>query len=201
MLFSRALIGTGFLWSGTAYIVQAYRLLQFLDGDGKSTGLWVYYVCQAVGIGAFALLSAKYPAIAGGRALPFYTSIAMVVCTGIAMFSPDAGVVIAAGTLLNLMIGGLSACYLTRLSTDVPQQRRGLVFGIAYAFGSVGTWFLSLPMNGKFLWNRESFFGITILATVSLLFVRHLSPLPEQIRENRSTNAVFNKKQFGLPQR
>jgi DNA-binding CsgD family transcriptional regulator/MFS family permease len=194
-----ALIGTGFLWSGTAYIVQAYRLLQFLDGGTVNLLVCgVYYVCQAVGIGAFALLSAKYPAIAGGRALPFYTSIAMVVCTGIAMFSPDAGVVIATGTLLNLMIGGLSACYLTRLSTDVPQQRRGLVFGIAYAFGSVGTWFLSLPMNGKFLWNRESFFGITILATVSLLFVRHLSPLPEQIRENRSTNAVFNKKTIWL---
>ena len=64
---------------------------------------------------------------------------------------------IAAGAFLNLLIGALSASYLTRLSTEIPQHRRGLVFGIAYAFGSVGTWLLSFPMNGKFLWNRESF--------------------------------------------
>ena len=51
-----ALIGTGFLWSGTAYIVQAYRLLQFLDGGTVNLLVCgVYYVCQAVGIGAFAL--------------------------------------------------------------------------------------------------------------------------------------------------
>ena len=31
-IYFAALIGFGFLWTGTAYIVQAYRLLQFLDG-------------------------------------------------------------------------------------------------------------------------------------------------------------------------
>ena len=75
----------------------------------------LYYVCQAAGVGIAALLFAKRPAIASGRALPFYTSIAMVACLGIAVFSPSAGVVIAASTLLNLMIGVLSALYLTRL--------------------------------------------------------------------------------------
>ncbi len=193
-VFLAALIGIGFLWSGTAYMVQVYRLLSFLDGGTVNLlACGLYYVFQAIGIGVFALLSAKYPTVAGRRALPIFTSTAMVAFIGISLFAPHAGVVIAAGALLNLLIGGLSACYLTRLSTDIPQQRRGLVFGIAYAFGSLGTWLTSLPMNGKFLWNRESFFAIAILAAVSLLFVRNLSPLPEQTSENRSPNAVFNK--------
>ena len=32
-LYFTALIGLGFLWTGSAYIVQAYRLLGFLDGE------------------------------------------------------------------------------------------------------------------------------------------------------------------------
>jgi DNA-binding CsgD family transcriptional regulator len=193
-MFITALIGIGFLWSGTAYMMQTYRLLSFLDGGTVNLLVCgLYYVFQAAGVGSVAFLFAKYPTVAERRALPFFTSIAMVAFIGIALFSPHAGVVIAAGAPLNLLIGGLSACYLTRLSTDIPQHRRGLVFGIAYAFGSVGTWLLSLLMNGKFLWNRESFFAIVILAAVSLLFVRHLPPLPKQVHENSPSNAMSNK--------
>lgn len=194
-LFVAALIGVGFLWSGTAYIVQVYRLLNLLDGGTVSfLACGLYYICQAAGIGAAAFLFLKRPHIAGGRALPFYTSIAMVICTGISVFSSHTSVIIVAGALLNLLIGGLSACYLTRLSTDIPQQRRGLVFGTAYAFGSIGTWLLSLPMNGKFLWNNESFFAIAILAAVSLLFLRRLSLISDKGYESRLPYTVFNKK-------
>ena len=73
-LFVGALIGLGFLWSGTAYIVQSYRLLGFLDGGTVNLLVCgLYYLLQAAGIGAVALLFAKAPATAGGRALPFYT--------------------------------------------------------------------------------------------------------------------------------
>jgi DNA-binding CsgD family transcriptional regulator/MFS family permease len=198
-LFITALIGIGFLWSGTAYMMQTYRLLIFLDGETVTLLVCgLYYIFQAAGVGLVIFLFAKYPTVAGKRALPFFTSAAIVAFIGIALFTPHPGVVIAAGALLNLLIGALSACYLTRLSTEIPQHRRGLVFGIAYAFGSIGTWLLSFPMNGKFLWNRESFFAIVILAAVSLLFVRHLPPLPEQVHENRPSNAMFNKNTMWL---
>lgn len=198
-LFVAALIGLAFLWSGAAYIVQAYQLLNFFDGGTVSLLVCgLYYVCQAAGVGIAALLFVKRPVIASGRALPFYTSIAMVACLGIAVYSSSADIVVAAGTLLNLMIGVLSALYLTRLSTDIPQQRRGLVFGVAYALGSVGTWILSLPMDGRFLWNSESFFAIAALAAVSLLLVRRISPLSEQKCEARPLHTGFSKKLMWL---
>lgn len=197
--FVGALIGLGFLWSGTAYIVHSYRLLGFFDGGTVNLLVCgLYYLFQALGVGIVALLFAKRPALAGGRALPCYTSTTMVACLGLALFSPSAGVVIASGILLNLMIGALSACYLTRLSTHVPPQRRGAVFGAAYAFGSVGTWLLSLPMAGRFLWSSESFFAIAALAAASLLLVRRLTPLPEQERENSLLRSGISKELLWL---
>lgn len=198
-LFVGALIGLGFLWSGAAYIVHSYRLLGFFDGGTVNLLVCgLYYLLQAAGVGIMALIFAKAPAAAGGRALPLYTSIAMVACLGLALFSPSAGVVIAAGALLNLMIGALSACYLTRLSTHVPQRRRGIVFGAAYAFGSVGTWLLSLPVAGRFLWSSKSFFAIAALAALSLLLLLRLPPLPEQVRKNSLLRAGFSKKLLWL---
>ncbi|MCE5236424.1 MAG: LuxR C-terminal-related transcriptional regulator [Clostridiaceae bacterium] len=193
-LFVAALIGLGFLWSGTAYMMQVYRLLNFFDGGTVNLlACGLYYVCQAGGVGIVAFLFAKRPVIAGGRALPFYTSIAMVACSGIAMFSPSAGVVVAAGALLNLMIGALSALYLTRLSTHVPQRRRGLVFGVAYAFGSLGTWLISLPMDGKFLWSSESFFAVAALAAASLPLLRRLSALSGQHNDKPPRQGLSKK--------
>ena len=53
-----------------------------------------------------------------------------------------------------------------------------MLFGGAYAFGSIGTWLLSLPMGGRFLWHGGSFLAIAALAALSLLFLRRLTPPP-----------------------
>jgi DNA-binding CsgD family transcriptional regulator len=178
-LYFTALIGLGFLWTGSAYIVQAYRLLGFLDGG--TVNLLVcgaYYVCQAAGIGIVGLLFAKRMALAGGRMLPFCASVVALICTAASLFTPSLAVIIITGALLNIAIGILSGCYLTRLATDIPQQRRGMLFGGAYAFGSIGTWLLSLPMGGRFLWHGGSFLAIAALGALSLLFLRRLTPPP-----------------------
>jgi DNA-binding CsgD family transcriptional regulator len=170
-------------------------MLQFLDGG--TVNLLVcgaYYVCQAAGIGGVALIFKKSPSIAGGRALPFWATIITVVCAAASMFSSSLAVIITAGTFMNVTIGILSGCYLTRLATDIPQQRRGIVFGGAYAFGSIGTWLLSLPMNGKFLWNEISIFAVVTLAAISLLLLRHLLPPQNQNHDAVPMRSVFNNK-------
>ncbi len=180
-LYVAVLIGLNFLWCGTAYIIQVYRLLQFVDGAAinlLSCGL--YYLLQAAGIGAAAFLFAKRPAAAGGRSLPLLCTIFALSCTAAAVFSASVSTVIAAGALLNLAIGVLSCCYLTLLATEIEPRRRGLVFGCAYAFGSVGTWLLSLPMGGRFLWSSESIYAVVLLVALALLLLRYLLPLSER---------------------
>ena len=193
-----ALIGLGFLWTGTAYIVQAYRMLGVLDGGTVNLLVCgVYYVCQAAGIGTVGLLFTKRRALAGGRAIPFWCSVILLACTAVSLFAPSLAIVITIGVLLNIAIGVLSGCYLTRLATDIPQQYRGMVFGGAYAFGSIGTWLLSLPMGGRFLWHSGSFFAIAVLATLSLLFLRHL-PQPPAAEDSECLPGDFNKKTLWL---
>ncbi|MGI6358386.1 MAG: helix-turn-helix transcriptional regulator [Bacillota bacterium] len=194
-LYVAALIGLGFLWMGTAYIAQAYRLLT-LGLSGETGSLLIcgaYYVCQAAGIGAVALLFHKRAALAGGRALPFVATLFALGCTSMAIFSSALRLVIASGALLNFAIGVLSGCYLTRLATDIPQQRRGLVFGGAYAFGSLGTWLISLPMGGRFLWHSGSFFAVAVLALAFLLLIKRLEP-PATTVDGEYQGTGFGKK-------
>ncbi len=198
-IYFAALIGLGFLWTGTAYIVQSYRMLQFLDGVTVNLlSCGAYYVCQAAGIGAVGLLFAKRPSAAGGRGLPFWATVLTVACAAAAMFSPYLPVIIATGAIMNVTIGVLSGCYLTRLSTDIPQQRRGIVFGSAYAIGSIGTWLLSLPMGGRFFWSTGSFFAIVGLAAVSMLLLRRLSLPLEPERDGAFLSTGFSRKAIWL---
>lgn len=95
---------------------------------------------------------------------------------------------------MNVAIGILSGCYLTRLATDIPQQRRGLAFSAAYAFGSIGTWLLSLPMDAKFLWSNYSFYAMALLAAVSLILLQHILPPSKQDNSVEQLSTGFGKK-------
>lgn len=197
-LYFAGLIGLGFLWTGAAYIAQAYRLLGFLDGGAVNLlTCGAYYICQAAGIGAVALMFHKRSAFAGGRLLPFCATLLALVCLAASVYSSSLWLIITTGTLLNIAIGMLSGCYLTRLSTDIPKKRRGLVFGGAYAFGSIGTWLLSLPMGGRFLWHSGSFLAIAALAVASLVLVWKLSP-PPATESTGKPRGGFNKKLLWL---
>ena len=198
-LYYIALIGFTFIGTGTAYMVQLYRLLNYFDGNTVSllTG-GLYYVFQAISIGVVAIGFRKYPAIAGGRWLPLIAVITIVACALVSVYSSSAAVVNFAGMLMNLMIGVLSGCYLTRLATDVPQQRRGIVFGSAYALGSVGTWLLSLPMKGNFLQSNAGLIPVAALAVVSLLLLRLLKPPIKQKHEEQFPRESYSKKLIWL---
>lgn len=171
------LISLNFLWTGTAYMIQTYRLLRFLDGATVNLlNCGLYYLFQAAGIGAVALLMARRPAIAGGRLLPSCAGTVTLVGLTLAVLSSNPGVVIACGVLMNLTIGALSCCYIMRLNTALPPQRRGLAFGCAYALGSVGTWLLSLPGGGRFLWSGGSVVVVALVAAPALMFLGEASP-------------------------
>jgi hypothetical protein len=139
-------------------------------------------------------------AFAGGRALPLCTTVFAFVCTAASLFIPSLAVIISAGALLNIAIGVLSGCYLTRLATDIPQQRRGIVFGSAYAFGSLGTWLLSLPMGGRFLWHGQLLRHSRAGSTVAVAPEAALAASGNGRRRVLACRFLI-RKAFGLPQR
>ena len=157
------LIGLGFLWTGTAYIAQAYRLLSIFDGGTVNLiTCGIYYVCQAVGIGVVSLFFFKRPVLAGGKMFPLCTTAFAVVCTAVSLYSFSLSVIVVFGALLNVGIGVLSGCYLTRLATDITQQRRGLVFGCAYVLQHRHMAYFAAD-RGRFLWHSGSFYVIAAL--------------------------------------
>ena len=121
LIYYVLLIGLGFLWTGTAYIIQAYRLFRYLDGAMVNIlTCGIYYICQIIGIIIVSILYEKSPKIGSGRILPLISTIIAVVCTLISVFTDILSLLITVGMFLNLAIGILSGCYLTRLATNVP---------------------------------------------------------------------------------
>lgn len=121
--------------------------------DNTAVDLWsevAGYLFQVVGILLFALVIKKKPKLMNRNS---FLIIILVdgIAAAAAFFAADAYAVLIFGMLMNLLHGMVGGYYLTRLTQAVPQQNRGLVFGIAYAFGSVGSWVLSLFMRGSFL--------------------------------------------------
>lgn len=194
LIYITALIGLGFFWMGGAYIIQAYRLMDFIYADRVNLIVCgLYYVLQAIGIGGVGLLYIKYAKLASGMKLPFWSTFMALILTAISLFTNVLSFVIISGALLNICIGIISACYLTRLATDVPEGRRGLVFGSAYAFGSIGTWLLSMPMGGLFLWQDASFIGIVGLAVLSLIVLTRL-PLQKTMMSTEGFESKIDKR-------
>ncbi|MDD4296776.1 MAG: hypothetical protein PHC69_07445, partial [Ruminiclostridium sp.] len=141
-----------FLWTGSAYISLAYRLMvSYTSYQIDLYQVVLGYLLQVSGMIVFAMGVKKRPEIF--RKNVFFTVVlimeAFVVSLGILFNIPT--VSLCFGFVMNLLHGIVAGWYLTQLSAFVPQQYRGRVFGFGYAIGSVGSWLLSLPFQGQFL--------------------------------------------------
>jgi len=146
------IIALSFLWTGSAYISLAYRLMEHYTPYQIDLYQVVWgYLLQVLGMGVFALGVRMRPGIF--RKNLFFTILlileAIVISIGILSDTPV--VSLSFGFVMNLLHGVVAGWYLTQLSAFVPQQYRGRVFGFGYAIGSVGSWLLSLPFQGQFL--------------------------------------------------
>lgn len=77
---------------------------------------------------------------------------------------------------MNLFHGLVAAFYLTKLVTDVPQQHRGIVFGLGYGIGSISSWLLSLIGNGNFLQSNYVLICYVILVMCSIVLLIRTQP-------------------------
>ncbi len=92
------------------------------------------------------------------------------------------------GLLASIINGFIFGYYLTVLSDLIPLGKRGTVFGGAGALSSIGTYLISLPMNGSFLMQPGVwilYFSLTILAGVCGWILLGNSEESEAIEDSR----------------
>ena len=172
------LVGQVFLWTGSAFIAVLYRLLDYYEPTAVTLYTEVlYYIMQAAGIGLFAVMLKAGASVAGKRGFAVCMIALTAACAAAALLIDTGWIILLSGLLMDICIGMLSGIYLTRLSTQIPQQSRGRVFGYSYAVGSIGTWLLSLLDGGKLLQGGAAVYVFVGMAAVSAILVRWLEPI------------------------
>ena len=145
-----------FLYSGSVYMSQCFRLLNYYDETTTDIITSGYnYILQALGIAFFIYFLNK-------KISKFYTNKVFIISLiigsifmALIQLNNNPIVIVLSGFVFNFLIGIYFGFYLTLFSQYVPSSCSGLSFGIAYAFGSVGTYFLSKLNNGAFLESKE----------------------------------------------
>ena len=170
------IIALSFLWTGSAYISVAYRLMEYYTPFQIDIyHVIIGYLLQVCGILLFSL-GLRYRKDIFSKRLFFPTvMIAEAIVIAIAMFSTLATLSFVFSFIMNLLHGFVAGVYLTQLSSFVPQQYRGRAFGMGYAAGSVGSWIISLFFDDNFLKMDEVVIVYLILITATIFLTSKVS--------------------------
>lgn len=151
---------------------QCFRLLKFYDGTTTDIITSGYnYLLQALGIAIFVyILDKKRSALYNNKAFVISLIIGALFMS-IIQLSNSAFLIVVAGYAFNLLIGIYFGFYLTLFAQNVPKFHAGLLFGAAYAFGSVGTYLLSTINSGTFLESKEIIVIYFIILSLTIAFI------------------------------
>ena len=186
-----AIVGSCFLLTSTGYLVWLYRLmgadLAPTTVDLMSMGLG--YLFQAAGIGLYALLALRRKAIDAKRLA--LASIALyLVCLVAVILGEGLACILTFGFAANLICGIIAGYYLHCLASITPENKRGTVFGCGYAVATLGSWLLSLPLDGQFLQSTASLIACIALAALTAAIL--LAPWPDGDTRASSEEAENN---------
>ena|GEM_PF-5899998 len=163
------LIGLSFLWTGSSFLSWTYRLQDFyppahVDLFSEVIG----YLCQAAGLFFYAWNEKRQPPPTRSAQFILLTVIGFALaCLG--QLSASGPVVLIFGLGMNLLFGMIAGCYLTFLCEHTPSDKAGLIFGASYAFGSICSFLLSLPENGRFLHAPAVLAGYAVIVLLVIL--------------------------------
>lgn len=188
------IIAVCFLYTGSAYMSQFYRLMELYDGATVDliTSGW-NYIMQAIGIAVFALGLWRKPSFFGRKWL--FISLLLIggVFMALSQLCTNGALIILFGFAFNLLIGVYFGFYITMLAAGVPAKHTGLCYGAAYAIGSVGTYLFSLINDGMFLTSKE----ITVVylflmaVTVGIVLISSDIVLPSERDEKQDKPPYF----------
>lgn len=145
-----------YLYTGSAYMSQFYRLMNVYDDAAVDMiTSFYFYLLQAAGLSLSAFLFWKNPSFVCSKTLLIILLSVGAVFMLLAQLLASPLLMVLFACAFNFFIGIYTAFYLTLFGLFVPARQSGLFFGIAYAFGSVGTYLLSLAGGGSFLQSKE----------------------------------------------
>lgn len=178
------IIGLSFLWTGSAFLSWVYNVAALLEPMGHIDLLellteGVGYVFQAIGILIFSLFIRYYltsnrvthPADVLLKATFLAVSMTDVLITIICMRTASLATALIFGYIQNILHGVIAAMYIYMLTLYVEIGRRGIVFGLGYSIGSIGSYLISLPDGGNFLRNTHCISIYVGIAVVTIILI------------------------------
>lgn len=166
-IYNFIFITLSFFLTSTSFITWYYRLAGYYTPTQTDIiAETISYLLHIVGILVFSLLIRKIPKIIYNRrtflGVIAYYFIFMI----LSIIIPNGSAILVFGLMSNTAIGVIFGYYLTTLALSVPKNRRGIVFGLAGAVGSISSYLLSLPGKGNFLMSNYVLIVYTVLTVV-----------------------------------
>ena len=187
------IIALCFLYVGSAYMSQSYRLMGFYDEKTVDIISSVFnYLLQALGILIFSIGLTKKPEIFKQRRLFITLLVSGALFMLVSQLANSGPIIQISGYIFNLHIGIYFGYYLTMLAQNIPASKSGLSFGLAYGIASIGTYLLSLMHDGTFVESKEISAIYILLAGLTMALVFHAKDIEVH------TDAAEGKKALDL---
>lgn len=170
-IYSCAIIGLCFLYTSSGYLTWLHHLLETFSPDmANLLSEVVGYLFQALGLGLFCACTRLRPQLLSARncfALACAVDLVLIV-TACSVQTPL--FLILFGFLMNLFHGIVAGFYLQMLTGQHLRKQNAAIFGFGYAFGTIGSWMLSLFQDRMDLSTGDLFviYGFNILIIVLL---------------------------------
>ena len=178
------IIGLTFLWTGSAFLSWVYNVADLLESIGRINMLeglteGVGYVFQAIGIMITCviirqLLSSHAPDPSDDRKMKLIfaaVSIADLLFSYLSACAASLSGALIFGYVQNTFHGIIAALYIYMLTLYVDVNRRGLVFGLGYSIGSLGSYFISIIGDSNFLADIRSIFLYVFIVLLTLFLI------------------------------
>lgn len=170
-----ALVALCFLWTGSGYLTWLYHLLSFYPASSVDIYTEIIsYIFQMCGLILFSFCMKKKHKSFTTTYASISAMFADLIFITLSVLSPNGACALFFGYLMNLFHGIVAGIYLTKLTTQISQQKRGIVFGVGYGFGSIGSWIISLIGNGNFLKSNYVLILYTLFVLLSAIIL-HIS--------------------------
>ena len=186
-----ALVALCFLWTGSGYLTWLHHLLSFYPASSVDIYTEIIgYIFQMCGLLLFSFCMKKKHKLFTTTYASISAMFADLIFIILSVLSPNGVCALFFGYLMNLFHGIVAGIYLTKLTTQISQQKRGIVFGVGYGFGSIGSWIISLIGNGNFLKSNYVLILYTLFVLLSAIIL-HISNRNSE-EEPASPKQVFS---------